>query len=605
MINRLRDKALQRFSLRTTLVVPFILQIVAAVGVVGYVSFWNGQRGIQHLASKLVEEISNQISQYLDDYTSLPHQINQINLDAAEIGILDLENFDEVGQYFWRQLEVFEVGYINFGSEQGAFIGAERLDDGTLMIHEAPVTDINNFYSYTTDTVGNRLSETVEFAPDPVQEEGWYAAAAEAGTAVWSDIYQWDDKPEVLSISSSYPVYGSERELLGVIGVDLILSQISTFLSSLEVEPTATIFILEPTGALVATSTKTPLFQLQGEEASRLAAADSSNPIISATTEHLLQRFQTLQQVTVSQELIFSFRGERQFVRVFPWQDRQGLDWLVVVTVPEIAFMKEIYENTRTTLWLCLMALGIAIAVGLLTARWITRPLLRISQASDQLAQGNLNQQVAKDSPIAEVDTLAHSFNTMAGQLKDSFTTLEQKNEELRLAEENYRSIFENALEGIFQSSPEGRFIRVNPALAQIYGYDSPQEMTEQITNISEQLYVDPERRIEFGELLDQQEFVKDFEYRCYCKDGTIIWTQIDARAVKDSTGNLLYYEGIVQDITDRKRREADLRQQLEDLQIEIDQKKREEEVKSLTASTYFQEVQDEVSEVSLDEFWS
>lgn len=133
--------------------------------------------------------------------------------------------------------------------------------------------------------------------------------------------------------------------------------------------------------------------------------------------------------------------------------------------------------------------------------------------------------------------------------------------EALRIAEENYRSIFENALEGIFQSSPQGYYLSVNPALAKIYGYDSPQELVvESVTDISEQVYVDPEKRAEFRELMTKEGQAKDFEYRCYCKDGSIIWTQIDARVVKDDLGQVLYYEGIVQDISDRKRREAELR---------------------------------------------
>ncbi len=188
---------------------------------------------------------------------------------------------------------------------------------------------------------------------------------------------------------------------------------------------------------------------------------------------------------------------------------------------------------------------------------------------------------------------------------KFTAATLEQKNEQLRIAEENYRSIFENAVEGIFQSSPEGRFIIVNSALARIYGYDSPREMLESITNISEQLYVEPEKRTEFKKLLATQDIVKDFEFRCYCKDGSIIWAQIDARVVKAKNGNVLYYEGLVRDITERKRREDELRKQLEELKIEIDQKKREQEVAILTESSYFQEVQAEMAEVDLDEFWS
>ena len=193
---------------------------------------------------------------------------------------------------------------------------------------------------------------------------------------------------------------------------------------------------------------------------------------------------------------------------------------------------------------------------------------------------------------------------TAAVSVGIDITERKQAEEALRIAEENYRSIFENALEGIFQSSPAGYFISVNPALAKIYGYDSPQEMIESITSISEQLYVDVERRADFIAAIEQYGTVKDFEYRCYCKDGSIIWTQIDARVVRDGNGNVLYYEGIVQDITERKNREDYLRQQLEELQIEIDHQKRAEEVATLTASRYFQEVQQEVSTINLDEFW-
>ncbi|XPM58741.2 MAG: PAS domain-containing protein [Leptolyngbya sp. IPPAS B-1204] len=203
-----------------------------------------------------------------------------------------------------------------------------------------------------------------------------------------------------------------------------------------------------------------------------------------------------------------------------------------------------------------------------------------------------------------EVRILVLGDNEILIMVRD-ITDRKRAEEALRIAEENYRSIFENALEGIFQSTPDGRYMNVNPALAKIYGYDSPGEMLESVTDIGKQLYVDPEKRAEFRALLAAQDTVKDFEYRCYCKDGSIIWTQVDARAVKDNSGQVLYYEGIVQDITERKRREDELKRQLEELRIEIDQNKREKEVAMLTESTYFQEVQQEMADMNLDEFWS
>ncbi|TAF49947.1 MAG: PAS domain S-box protein [Oscillatoriales cyanobacterium] len=286
-----------------------------------------------------------------------------------------------------------------------------------------------------------------------------------------------------------------------------------------------------------------------------------------------------------------------------PLKDGRGINWLTVVIVPETDFMAQIHKNTQNTIFLCLVALVFAMSIGIVTSRWITRPVLRVSKAADSLAKGNLDQNILPHI-IIEIDTLASSFNGMAKQLKGSFKSLELKNEELRIAEENYRSIFENALEGIFQSSPEGRFMNVNSALANIYGYDSPEEMIDSVMNIGKELYVNPEQHIELERLLDQHDVIKDFEYQSYRKDGGVIWIQIDARVVKDSRHQVLYYEGMVQDVTDRKRQDEELRRQLEELKIEIDQQKREKEVARLTESSYFQEVQQEIENIDIDEFW-
>lgn len=175
----------------------------------------------------------------------------------------------------------------------------------------------------------------------------------------------------------------------------------------------------------------------------------------------------------------------------------------------------------------------------------------------------------------------------------------------LRIAEENYRSIYENALEGIFQSSVDGKFISVNPAMAEIYGYSTPQELMESIQDIRTQVYVDPADEQTFATELKDHGEVTGFEYRIYRRDGSIIWVRENSRAVVDDDGKILYYEGILQDITERRRLEADLRRQLEELQIEIDHGKRAQDVASITQSSYFQELQATVAEVDLDEFWA
>ena len=129
--------------------------------------------------------------------------------------------------------------------------------------------------------------------------------------------------------------------------------------------------------------------------------------------------------------------------------------------------------------------------------------------------------------------------------------------EALRRAEQKYRSIFENATEGIFQTTPEGKYLSANPALARMYGYDSPGELLADLTDISGQLYVEPDRRRVFTIAMRSGGGIEDFESQVYRRDGSVIWISENAHAVHDEiTGELLYYEGMVQDITRRKAAE-------------------------------------------------
>lgn len=142
-----------------------------------------------------------------------------------------------------------------------------------------------------------------------------------------------------------------------------------------------------------------------------------------------------------------------------------------------------------------------------------------------------------------------------------------QAEKALKESEEKYRSIFENAIEGIFQTTHEGRFISINPAMATMHGFASPKEMMESIVNINKQLFVNSEDREQYLKILKEQGMVKDFETQIYRKDGGTMWTSTYSHVVKDINGNILYFEGMAQDITPRKLAEEKLRQALEKLQ--------------------------------------
>ena len=149
-------------------------------------------------------------------------------------------------------------------------------------------------------------------------------------------------------------------------------------------------------------------------------------------------------------------------------------------------------------------------------------------------------------------------------------TSRKRAEEAVRQADERFRSIFENAVEGIFQTTPEGRYLTVNPALARLYGYASQQDLLDTITDIGRQVYVDPLRRKFFKELMEQQSAVTGFESQVIRKDGKVIWISESVRAIRDRRGQLVAYEGSVEDITARKEAEYALRESEERLRLSL-----------------------------------
>jgi PAS domain S-box-containing protein len=157
--------------------------------------------------------------------------------------------------------------------------------------------------------------------------------------------------------------------------------------------------------------------------------------------------------------------------------------------------------------------------------------------------------------------TSAHTENNSPELTRDQAQELLRQKEARLAAERKYRRIFENVSEGIFQSTPEGYYLMANPALARIHGFDSPRDLIRSRRDISREIYVDPARREEFKRLLEKQGVVRDFEHETFRKDGSRIWLSVNARAVRNEDGKVLYYEGTARDITQRKQAEQALRE--------------------------------------------
>jgi two-component system cell cycle sensor histidine kinase/response regulator CckA len=207
--------------------------------------------------------------------------------------------------------------------------------------------------------------------------------------------------------------------------------------------------------------------------------------------------------------------------------------------------------------------------------RTILKPLKAIENYAARMSRsgGLEDENISDEGFLLELSNLKHSIEEMVGQIKSRYNELERSQRALQEAEAKYRGIFENAVEGIFQTTPDGRFLSANPAHARMYGYESPDDLIAGVERIAEQLYVNPEDRRRLAETLERDGVVDGFEAEVYKRDKSRIWMSLKSRAVRDATGQILYYEGTAEDITKRKHAEEELKKHREHLEELVEER--------------------------------
>jgi sigma-B regulation protein RsbU (phosphoserine phosphatase) len=182
-------------------------------------------------------------------------------------------------------------------------------------------------------------------------------------------------------------------------------------------------------------------------------------------------------------------------------------------------------------------------------------PIIAVGESDDEIVALEAVDAGAQDYLVKSQLTpawLERSIRYSIGRHRTDMALLE--------AEEKYHSLFDHLVEGIFQTTPEGRYLMANAALARIYGYASPEELIQGLTDIGGRLYVEKGRRDEFIRVMQEHDTITSFESLINRKDGSVIWISENCRAIRDARGHLLYYEGTVEDITQRRQAEENLR---------------------------------------------
>ena len=251
--------------------------------------------------------------------------------------------------------------------------------------------------------------------------------------------------------------------------------------------------------------------------------------------------------------------------------------WALVAEIDASEAYAAVTAQKRVMGILALTSIMGILGFSLLLTRYITNPIIRLAEKASYIStHRDLNQRIGFESSD-EVGVLASAFNSMIQSLKMYYDGLEESNRSMnaeiarrRKAEDKYRSIFENAVEGIFQTTRAGQIISASPSFARILGYDSPEELMKSISDLAKQLHADAGRRKELLHRLEREDTISNFESRLRKKDGSIIWTSLNARAVRDAAGRLAVLEGFLTDITPRKLAQEALKKHREHLEEQV-----------------------------------
>lgn len=516
---------LVKIPLGILLSVPFLLQILGATGLVGYLIHRSEQEVLHAVRTQSVEEIGERIHQRVDDYLQTAQVVSK-NLAEINNGIVDIHNFEQTGHYFWHQFATYNLNSIQFVRADGSCISVGY--QGQIPVIREVLQPHNQELIYSIDSQGYRaqLQQTIA-NPHKLQETTWYQGAVAAKQPIWTlaDTQQ-------RTITKSTPVF-DQGNLMGVVSIDLSLQQISQFLQQLEIGSGRAI-ILE-SGRLIADSNSTEITQGKVE-------ADTETFIRSITT--YLNQFSSLDQLPQSYSTRLAIADQLNYINIIPYQDKDGLNWLIITAVPEAALLNNVYINQqRTTLLLYVLIVLLVAAAGIATTHWMLNPAWRLLQVNAIAQRQFVYSGFPHKIPIVQ---LVDALRYIAPYTQEQPTAAKiQQNLEL-LPEILYSAVIEQ--DGLMH------FEYINSAVENLYEMRAAEFLAQPNRIILTQMH--PEDRAGYLEKIVQKAAFT-YEWRSITPAGTLKW--FHASSQPEQRTNYICWHGVIIDISDFKQREQQL----------------------------------------------
>ena len=356
------------------------------------------------------------------------------------------------------------------------------------------------------------------------------------------------------------PMY-IDHQFFGIVGHDIILDDLYLDLLNKKYYKTGYGFIFDAEKNIVAHPRYT-INQLGGAEmGSLLKSAQFGDAELARVVSEIVEDADNYNHYR-------EFYQNGDIYYLFPYK-LNILNWYFAIAVPKKVILGML-PRFRLNFIVGVVGTFALLYLIVILIIWISvvSPIKKLTNSANEIRKGNLGTPINIKSKD-EVGQLSNAFHEMTNKLKEQLQNLKK-------AEENYRGIFENAVEGIYQSTLNGRLLSANPSLAIILGYNGSSELISNINDIKKQMYVDPRDRDELLRRFESNDTVSGFEVLMYKKNGSIIWTSLNSRAIRDKNGRLIIIEGMITDITERKKAEELLQKAHDALENKVLERTRE-----------------------------
>ncbi|WP_115070279.1 ATP-binding protein [Synechococcus sp. UW179B] len=366
------------------------LQLILVAGSLSILGFSVGQNNVieqkeSHRTHLPVIRVSERLSSKISFLTI----INQLNEEAIAADPELLKDFDKLSLRFWRQLRSFPVDYINYGSEDGSFIGIEKSAEGSFFHNEDSARlGRGKMFVFSMNPIGQRLrQEDVITGMSTTHQEAWYVDTVKAGKPTWSKIYAWEDQPDTFSISYNAPIFNQEEKLIGVVGVDMLINKLSNWLQEAWKDQSGLALIVEKNGDIVASSEPKIVLVRSGDIIRRANAQELKNPIAKSLSSQFFSQKNgkpLIDANNLNQELVkIPDQTAQHFVlRATPWGQEFGLDWFLITGTSVDQEVSTAERNLILMIFISIAALLTALAINRRLINALLTPLGALTSAS-------------------------------------------------------------------------------------------------------------------------------------------------------------------------------------------------------------------------------